>query len=128
MSRFIALTLPLLPGKEAEWRQFMGELKGLRRQAYAGVRRRLGIRERTFFQSTPTGGAIILTLEGEGADTAFQKLAQSDTPFSRWYFEKMEALHGITLLEALLLPPPEQLLDSGLVLEKTGAAFASSAS
>jgi hypothetical protein len=128
MSRFIAMTLPLLPGKESEWRQFVHELQGDHRQAYAASRRRLGIRERSFFQSTAAGGTVIVTLEGENAAGAFQKLAQSDTPFSRWYFEKLEALHGITILDALLMPPPQAVLDSGPVLEKTGALFAPSAS
>ncbi|MCW3075101.1 MAG: hypothetical protein JWP69_2170 [Flaviaesturariibacter sp.] len=128
MSRFFAMTIPVLPGREAAWHQFMNELKGDKRKAYQASRRRLGVRERVFYQQGATGNAVILTFEGENAEGAWQMLATSDSPFSEWYFEQVANIHGISVVDVLLTPPPPQLADSGPVLEKTGAPFSPSAS
>ena len=50
-----ATAFPILPGKTDDWRRFIGELNGARRQEYEASRKALGIHERTFFQPTPMG-------------------------------------------------------------------------
>ncbi len=61
----MAVAFPILPGKTAEWRAWMEELNGSRRQEFDESRRRAGVHERTFLQSTPMGDLVIVTLEGE---------------------------------------------------------------
>ena len=51
----MAVAFPILPGKTAEWRTWMEELNGPRRQEFVDSRRRAGVHERTFLQSDPDG-------------------------------------------------------------------------
>ena len=61
----MAVAFPILPGKTAEWRAWMAELNGPRREEFVESRRRAGVHERTFLQSTPMGDLVIVTLEGD---------------------------------------------------------------
>ena len=49
----MAVAFPILPGKTPEWRKWMEELNGSRREEFNDSRRRAGVHERTFLQSTP---------------------------------------------------------------------------
>ena len=70
----MAVAFPILPGKTAEWRAWMEELNGLARQEFDESRRRAGVHERTFLQSTPMGDLVIVTLEGDDPGHAFGKM------------------------------------------------------
>ena len=56
----LVLPVPILPRKLERWRSFMEELKGPRYEEFVESRRQAGIRERTFFHSTPNGDMAIL--------------------------------------------------------------------
>ena len=58
----LAVAFPILPGKTPEWRAFIEELNGSRREEFVESRRRAGVHERTFLQSTPMGDLVIVTL------------------------------------------------------------------
>ena len=49
----MAVAFPILPGKTADWRSFVAELKGARNAEYVASRARAHVREQTFLQSTP---------------------------------------------------------------------------
>ena len=55
----LAIAIPILPGKTEAWRSFIDELAGSRKSDFDASRRRLGVRERTFFQSTPMGDLVL---------------------------------------------------------------------
>jgi hypothetical protein len=63
----MAVAFPILPGKTAEWREFIGELSGARHAEFAESRRRAGVHERTFLQPTPMGDLVIVTPGGDPA-------------------------------------------------------------
>ena len=70
----MAIALPILPGKTPEWRKFIEELNGPRRQEFADSRKQAGVHERTFLQQTPMGDLVIVTLEGDDPGRSFGQL------------------------------------------------------
>jgi hypothetical protein len=62
-----AFAAPIVKGKEAQWREFIREISegGSRHAAYVASRQAIGVRERSFLQSTPMGDLAIVTLEGD---------------------------------------------------------------
>jgi len=108
----MASTFPILPGKTDDWRRFIAELKGARRSEYEASRKALGIHERTFFQPTPMGDFVIVTLEGDNPGPAFAKFAASTDPFSAWFLAQVKELHGFELADVLQGPMPELAVDS----------------
>ena len=74
----MAVAFPILPGKTAEWRVFMDELNGPRHAEFIDSRRKAGVHERTFLQSTPMGDLVIVTLEGDDPGHAFAEMMSAD--------------------------------------------------
>lgn len=108
----MAAAFPILPGKTDDWRRWISEVNGPRRDEFMESRRSLGIRERTFLQSTPMGDLVIVTLEGSDPVAAFQEFGRATDPFSVWFREHVQELHGFDLAEVMAGPMPEQVLDS----------------
>jgi len=109
----MASTFPILPGKTDDWHRFIGELNGARRAEFEASRKALGVRERTFFQPTPMGDFVVVTLEGDDPGASFARFAVSTDPFSTWFLAKVKELHGFDLAHVLQGPMPEQVVDSG---------------
>jgi hypothetical protein len=91
---FFALAIPLLPGKTEDWRKWIDELNGPRRQEFDESRRRAGVRERTFLQPTPMGDLVIVTLEGDDPGRSLEQLLSATDAFSTWFGERATAVHG----------------------------------
>ena len=108
----MAFAVPILPGKTEQWRRFVGDLNGPRRGEYEESRRRLGIRERTFLQSSPQGDVVIVTLEGDDPAGSLRRFAATNDPFTRWFAQQVHEIHGIELAQIVLMPPPELAVDS----------------
>jgi hypothetical protein len=106
----MATAFPILPGKTAEWRAFVEELNGARREEFVESRRRAGVRERTFLQSTPMGDLVIVTLEGDDPAEAFRQMAAATDEFSSWFIERAEALHGVDMSELPTTGSPSELV------------------
>jgi hypothetical protein len=107
-----AVAFPIVPGKEAEWRTFMDELKGPRQREFAETRRRAGVRERTFLQPTPMGDLVVVTLEGDDPGKSFGQMMAARDDFTTWFLERVKAIHGVDL--SVPMPPPSQLvIDTG---------------
>ena len=107
-----AMAFPIPAGKTDRWRKFTSELKGARRADFAASRKRLGVRERTFLQRTPMGDLVLVTLEGEDPQTAFQRFAATNDEFSKWFLAEVSAIHGVDLTKPPPGPMPELIIDS----------------
>jgi hypothetical protein len=107
-----AVVFPILPGKTAEWREFVGELNGARRADFAESRRRVGAHERTYLQSTPMGDIVIVTLEADDPARAFSEMVRATDPFTLWFLDRVKALHGVDLGVPMTGSPSELVLDT----------------
>lgn len=108
----MAVAFPILPGKTGEWRSWMDELKGARREAFAESRRRAGVHERTYLQSTPMGDLVIVTLEGDEPGRAFGKMMSADDEFTKWFTARAQEIHGIDLTVRPTGSPSELIIDT----------------
>lgn len=109
----MAVAFPILPGKTAEWRAFIGELNGARKDEFVASRAQAHVREQTYLQSTPMGDLVIVTLQGEDPGHSFAQMVAADDPFTIWFREQVQAVHGVDLKAPMAGPPPEQVIDSG---------------
>ncbi len=108
----LAVAIPILPGKTEHWRRLVAELNGPRSSDFEASRRRLGVHERTFLQSTPMGDMVIVTLEGEDPQGAFARFVGSNDDFTRWFLDQVKEVHGIDLRQPMPGGLPEQVIDS----------------
>jgi hypothetical protein len=112
MSKLFAMAFPILPGKTEEWRSFMQEINTTYAAQFAASREALGVRERTFLQSTPMGDLVLVTLEGEDPIGAFTSFTQQQDEFARWFLGRVGELHGVDLSNPPEGPLPEMIVDS----------------
>ncbi len=113
MSKLFAIAIPVLPGKEEQVQKFMNDLITSQSENFKKSRKDLGVRERSFLQKTPDGGAVVIvTLEGEDPVGAFTKFAQSEDEFTKWFAEQVEEIHGFDLKAPPPGPLPELIVDS----------------
>ncbi len=110
-----AVAFPILPGKTAEWRTWMEELNGPRRQEFVESRRRAGVHERTFLQPTPMGDFVIVTLEGDDPGRAFGQMMSANDAFTTWFLERAQAVHGVDLTVPMTGSPSELVVDTDTV-------------
>ena len=104
----LACVLPILPGKQEEWRRFCQVLLGSRRGAYEESRRRLGItRELAWLSAALQGDLAIVYLEAEHAEQVLPLLVASDLPFDRWFRQQLLELHGLDVTQPQAAPPKE---------------------
>ena len=109
-----AVVFPILPGKTAEWHEFMAQLNGARHAEFAESRRRVGVTERTFLQPTPMGDVVIVTMEGEDPGRSFGQIVSAKDHFTIWFLERVKALHGVDLSVPMPDGAPSKLVvDSG---------------
>jgi hypothetical protein len=109
---FLAMAMPIPPGKMEQWKKFSSELKGARKAEFSASRKKAGVRERTFLQKTPMGDLIIVTLEGDDPVGFFQKFSASDDPFAKWFVAQASEIHGVDLSKPPPGPMPELVIDS----------------
>lgn len=113
MSKLFCMAVPVLPGKEEECRQFGKTLMGKRNEEFKASRKSLGVHERTFYQSTPHGDFVIVSLEGESPEKAFQDFVAADNEFTRWFAAQVKLIHGFDLTQPPPGPLPTLMADSG---------------
>ena len=108
----MAVAFPILPGKTPEWRAWMAELNGSRHDEFAESRRRAGVHELTFLQSTPMGDLVIVTLEGDDPAGAFGHMMSANDAFTTWFIERATAVHGFDPSALPAGSPSELVVDS----------------
>ena len=112
MRNLLAMAIPILPGKTAQWTKFVYELKTTRYNDFTESRRKLNVRERTFLQKTPQGDFVIITLEGQNPQAAFENFGKTNNEFTKWFMEQVKEIHGVDLTAPPPGPLPEMLIDS----------------
>lgn len=113
MSQFFAMAVPILPGKTEEFKSFTNELNGSRSEEFKASRKKLNVRERTFLQETPQGDFVLVTLEGENPEAAFQQFAQGNDEFTKWFLDHVKSIHGLDLSQPPQGALPKMIIDSG---------------
>jgi hypothetical protein len=109
----LVLALPILPGKEEEWRRFAQELKEYPRE-YEDLRWRFGIRaEKVWLVQAACGEAALAYAEAEAPREAIRRLAASEKPFDAWFKERLLELHGYDLDGPRPRPEPELVFAYG---------------
>jgi len=108
----LAMAFPIPAGKTEQWKKFMAELTGARKAEFADSRRSLGVHERTFLQRTPHGDLVLVTLEGDHPETAFAEFAKRTDPFTMWFKQQVQEIHGMDLSAPPPGPLPQQMIDS----------------
>ena len=112
MSKMLAIALPIVPGKEEQWKKFINDLNGKYNKDYVKSRKKLGVRERTFHQVTPQGHLVIVTLRGDDPEKAFSKFAETDDEFTNWFVKQVQEIHNMDLRQPTPGPLPEMVIDS----------------
>jgi len=108
----MAVVFPIVPGKTDEWRAWTAELNGPRRDEFEESRRRAGVHERTFLQSTPMGDLVIVTIEGDDPGRSFAQLIGADDDFSKWFGAKASEFHGFDMSQLPTGDPSDLVIDS----------------
>ncbi|HRH65286.1 MAG TPA: hypothetical protein PLU53_03230 [Bacteroidia bacterium] len=112
MKQLFAMAVPILPGKTPQWKKFISELNGKRFAEFSESRKKLNVHERAFFQSTPQGDFVVVTLEGKDPQTAFKNFAAGNDEFSKWFNAQVKEIHGMDLKNPPPGPLPELVIDS----------------
>ena len=73
----------------------MQEVKNNHFQEHQALHRKLGVRERTFYQQTPMGGVVIVTFEGENPYQTFHEFVNGKDDYTKWFLERVSAIHEI---------------------------------
>jgi len=108
----IAVALPILPGKTAEWQRFIGDLTTQRRDEVDAFHRRFGLsRANWYLNQTPGGDLAIVVLEGPDAAASFGQWALSEDPFDLWFKREVGALYGLDLNQPPAGPAPQMVYE-----------------
>ncbi len=108
----LVLALPILPGKEEEWRRFAQELEEAYPREYEDLRWRLGIRaEKVWLVQAACGEVALAYAEAEAPREAFRRLVASEDPFAEWFKEKLMELHGYDLRRPRIGSSPELIFE-----------------
>ncbi len=96
----IAMALPVLPGKEQSWRDYVGTLNSPEvREQYVASRRAAGMtRETVWSEQTPDGRLLaVVLMEADDVDGVFANLATSDDPFTARFRDFLKDVHGVDI-------------------------------
>lgn len=106
-----AFVAPIQPNKTEEFRQFVADLNGPRKEEYEASREKAGFqRETIFLQNTPMGEMVVVIQEADSEQNALESLRGMKDPFHTWYFQKIKDIHGIDIVGSDV-PMNELLLD-----------------
>ena len=98
-----------IPSESQEaWRRFMQELGHSRRPEFERSRRQARVDGEGIWQ---VAGVVLWWLEAEDPEGAILRLAASDAAFDRWFAKRVRELLGLELIELLVQPHGEKLLE-----------------
>lgn len=108
----LAWGAPILPGKLEQWKKFMSEIEGPRREAHAASRNEMGVhREVVCLMHTPDGDVVSLFHEADDMGRAFKVLATSESEYLQWFRRQIVEIHGLTADLLRGGPPVEAIMD-----------------
>jgi hypothetical protein len=94
----VAMAMPVLPGKEQTWLDYVNRLQSTElRDEYQASRRALGMtRETVWSQRTPDGRlAAVVLMEADDVDAVLGNMATSDDPFTVQFRDLLKDVHGV---------------------------------
>jgi hypothetical protein len=90
---YVAYALPILPGQSEHAARFGADLTPELRQHYELLNRQGNVRRHMeWVQSTPMGDLLIVVFESDTPDR--MNRAFEDTPYHRWWRERVKEIHG----------------------------------
>ncbi len=100
---------PVLPGKIDSWKSYIAEMNGPRNKERNESRKKVGLKvERVWLQRTPMGDFAVVYWEAKDMAKVFEILMKSDTPFDKWFRDKiLVEIHGMDLSK---IPPMNELM------------------
>jgi hypothetical protein len=102
---------PIQPNKTAEFREYVANLGGPRREEYEALREEGGFRqEAIFLQQTPLGEMVVVVQDADSEQHALNALKAMTDPAHDWFFQRMKDLNGVDVLGSGI-PANEVLLD-----------------
>jgi uncharacterized protein DUF6176 len=106
-----AFVAPIQPNKTEDFRKFVSDLNGSRKEEYETSRANAGFqRESIFLQNTPGGPMVVVIQEADNQKDALASLRGMKDSFNTWYFQKLKDIHGIDIVGSDV-PMNELLLD-----------------
>ncbi len=108
----MAAAFPIPPGKTDEWKRWQSEINGARHREFVASRQAVGVRERTFLQSTLMGDLVIVTLEGDDPAGSFARMIGATDAFTTWFVGKAKEIHGVDLSAVPEGPMSQLVVDS----------------
>jgi len=96
----IAMAMPVLPGKEQSWRDYVGQLNSPEvHDEYVTSRRAAGMtRETVWSEQTPDGRLLaVVLMEADDVDALFSTLATSNDPFTGRFRDFLKDVHGVDM-------------------------------
>ena len=94
------MAMPVLPGKEQTWRDYVNRLTSPEvRDEYRASRRAAGMtRETVCSQATPDGRlTAVVVMEADDLEAVLGNLATSDDPFTAAFRDFIKDVHGVDL-------------------------------
>ena len=117
MSKQFAIAVPILKGKTEQWKNFSNELKTTYNKEFNESRKKFGVQERSYFQSTLQGDLVVLTLEGKDPQDAFLQLGRGIDEFSKWFNTQVKEIHGFDMTLKPTSALPELILETKSITE-----------
>lgn len=117
MSKQFAIAVPILKGKTEQWKKFSADLKTRYNKEFNDSRKKLGVQERTYFQTTPQGDLVIVTLEGKDPQNAFLQFGKGTDEFTKWFITQVKEIHGLDLTQKPTSALPELVIETKTITE-----------
>ncbi len=106
------IVVPLKADKVEEWKNWMDECLGPRREEFEDMHERMGITSRrVWLARSPQGPMAIVVVDGPGADDLPRKLAESQEPFDKWFRDHVAEYYGGDFSEIAEMNPSEMVMD-----------------
>ena len=107
---YYAFINPVVSGKLDVWKSYIKEMTGSRNNERKESRKKAGLTvERVWLQRTPMGDFAVVYWEAKDISKVFDRLIKSDTPFDKWFRDKiLVEVHGMDFSKPL--PPMNELM------------------
>lgn len=96
----VAMAMPVLPGKEQVWRDYVARLSspGVQ-EAYTASRRAAGMTRETVWAQHAADGSLlaVVAMEADDVDALFKTLVTSDDEFTHDFRDFLKEVHGVDI-------------------------------
>jgi hypothetical protein len=105
-----SFAVPILPGKTENWKRYVQEMRGQRREEFNSSRQRHGLRmEQVWLQKTPNGDIAVVTWDVDNPAKTFENFMKSNDSFDQWFRDKiLIECHGMNQSDQV--PPLNEVI------------------